>query len=39
MLEIPTHSIEDVISMEVNFHGLGTDIADTDEVTIKYLGA
>jgi hypothetical protein len=25
--------------MEVNFHGLGTDIADTDEVTIKYLGA
>lgn len=39
MLEIPTHNVEDVISMEVNFHGMGTDIGDTDEVTIKYLGA
>jgi hypothetical protein len=28
-----------VISMEVNFHGMGTDIAATDEVTIKYIGA
>jgi hypothetical protein len=39
MLEIPSHSVEDVISMEVNFHGMGTDIAATDEVTIKYIGA
>jgi hypothetical protein len=39
MLEIPSHSVEDVISMEVAFHGMGTDIAATDEVTIKYIGA
>lgn len=37
-LEIPTHSIEDVISLEVNFHALGTDIASDDELSIKYLG-
>lgn len=39
MLEIPSHSVEDVISVEVNFHGLPSDIANTDEVTVKYLGA
>tara|TARA_R110002074_G_C12441521_1_gene657719 strand:- start:43 stop:1158 length:1116 start_codon:yes stop_codon:yes gene_type:complete len=39
MLEIPSHSVEDVISMEVNFHGMGTDIAATNEVTVKYIGA
>lgn len=39
MLEIPSHSVEDVISVEVNFHALPTDIADTDEVTINYFGA
>ena len=39
MLEIPTHSVEDVISMEVNFHGLPEDIADTDDLTIVYTGA
>ena len=38
-LEVPTHSIEDVISLEVNFHALGTDISSTDELTIKYVGA
>ena len=37
-LEVPTHSIEDVISLEVNFHALGTDIDSADEVTVKYLG-
>jgi len=37
-LEVPSHSIEDIISLEVNFHALGTDIDDTDEVAIKYLG-
>lgn len=37
-LEIPTHSIEDVISVEVNFHALGTDIASKDELSVKYLG-
>jgi len=39
MLEVPSHSVEDVISVEVNFHGLPSDIANTDEVTIKYVGA
>jgi len=37
-LEVPSHSIEDVISLEVNFHALGTDIDSTDEVAVKYLG-
>lgn len=37
-LEIPTHSIEDVISLEVNFHALGTDIGSADELSVKYLG-
>jgi hypothetical protein len=38
-LEVPTHSIEDVISLEVNFHALGSDIDSTDEVALKYVGA
>ena len=38
-LEVPTHSIDDVISVEVNFHALGTDIESTDELTVKYVGA
>jgi len=38
-LEVPTHSIDDVISLEVNFHALGTDISSTDEIAIKYIGA
>ena len=37
-LEIPTHSIEDVVSVEVNFHALPSDISDTDEMTVKYVG-
>ena len=38
-LEVPTHSIDDVISLEVNFHALGTDISSSDELAIKYIGA
>lgn len=38
-LEIPSHSVEDVISMEVSFHAVPSDIANTDEITIKYFGA
>lgn len=38
-LEVPTHSIDDVISLEVNFHALGTDISSTNELAIKYIGA
>lgn len=37
-LEVPTHSIEDIISLEVNFHALGTDIDSADEVAVTYLG-
>jgi hypothetical protein len=38
-LEVPTHSIEDIISLEMNFHALGTDIESADELAIKYVGA
>jgi len=37
-IEIPTHSIEDVISLETTFHGLGTNLGTADEVTLKYFG-
>ena len=37
-LEIPTHSIEDVISVETAFNALPATIDATDEVTIKYIG-
>lgn len=36
-VEIPTHSIEDVISLETNFTGLGTTIDSTDEATVEYV--
>lgn len=38
MLEIPSHSVEDVISVEVNFHGLPTGITKADEVNLTYVG-
>ena len=38
-LEVPTHSIDDVISVEVNFHALPSTIEGTDEMTITYVGA
>ena len=38
MLEIPAHSVEDVVSLEVNFHGLPSNISATDEMTITYVG-
>jgi hypothetical protein len=38
-LEVPTHSIDDVISLETNFHALPSAIDGTDELTIKYVGA
>jgi len=34
--EIPTHSIEDVISLETNFMALPQTIDDTDEVVVTY---
>ena len=38
-LEVPAHSIDDVISIETNFHALPSTIDGTDELTIKYVGA
>lgn len=38
-IEIPTHSIADVISLETNFHGLGSSIGEADEVELTYVGA
>ena len=38
-LEIPSHSIDDVISLETNFHGLGSSIGEADEITLKYVGS
>jgi len=41
-LELPTHSFEDVVSVDVNFHGLATDLSSataanaTNEVRITY---
>jgi len=38
-LEVPTHSLDDVIGMEVNFHALPSTISGTDELTVAYKGA
>lgn len=37
-LEIPTHSVEDVISLEVNFNALPSAISNTDEMQVRYYG-
>lgn len=38
-LEVPTHSIDDIISLETSFHALPSTIEGTDELAIKYVGA
>ena len=37
-LEVPQHSIEDVISLETTFHALPSDIDSANEATIQYSG-
>lgn len=37
-VEIPNHSIEDVISLETSFHGLPSDLSSSDEVDVTYYG-
>lgn len=37
--EIPTHSIEDVISLETTFNALPSNIDGKDELTVKYVSA
>lgn len=38
-LEVPAHSIEDVISVETTFHALPSSLDAADELTITYLGS
>ena len=38
-LEVPTHSLEDVISLESSFHALPTSVEATNEVTVRYVGS
>ena len=37
-LEVPTHSIDDIISLETNFHALPSSVDGTDEVTMEFVG-
>ena len=37
-LEVPTHSLEDVIALEVNFHALPSSVTNTNELTLTYRG-
>ena len=37
-LEVPTHSIDDIVSLETNFHALPTSIDATDEIDLIFLG-
>ena len=38
-LEVPTHGIDDVISLETNFHALPSTISSTNEAVLVYTGA
>jgi hypothetical protein len=37
-IDVPTHSIADVISLETNFNALPSEIAETDELVLEYKG-
>jgi hypothetical protein len=37
-LEVPTHSIDDIVSLETNFHALPTSVDGTDEITMEFVG-
>ena len=37
-IDIPTHQIEDVISLETAFHALPKNLTDSNEVTLTYTG-
>jgi len=37
-LEVPTHSIDDIISLETNFHALPTSVDAKDEVDLIFVG-
>ena len=38
-IDIPAHSIEDIISLETNFHALPTSLTSADDFSIVYKGA
>lgn len=38
-LKVPTHSIDDIISLDIEFMGIPSTISTPDEATIKYIGA
>ena len=37
-LEVPTHSIDDIISLETNFHALPTSVDTKDEIDLVFFG-
>ena len=37
-LEVPTHSIDDIVSLETSFHALPTSVDATDEIDMIFLG-
>src|SRR6056300_871033 len=37
-LEVPTHSIDDIVSLETTFHALPTSVNGTDEATFEFKG-
>ena len=37
-LEVPTHSLDDIVSLETNFHALPTSVDGTDEITLVAVG-
>ena len=37
-LEVPTHSIDDIISLETTFHALPTSIDAVDEIDLQFIG-
>jgi len=37
-LEVPTHSIEDIVSLDTSFHALPTSVDATDEIDLIFVG-
>ena len=37
-LQIPTHSFDDVVSVDVSFDALGSNLDNSDEITLEYVG-
>ena len=37
-LEVPTHSIDDIVSLETTFHALPTSVDATDEIDMIFVG-